>query len=42
MAVVADGAGPSGLKDPKARLFKIGAYGGATVGDAGSVGQQAT
>ena len=35
MAVVADGAGPPGLKDPKARLFKIGAYGGATVGDAG-------
>ena len=41
MAVVADGVGPPGLKDPKARLFKIGAYGGATVGDAGSVGLQA-
>ena len=40
VAVVVDDAGPPGLKDPKARLFKIGAYGGATVGDVGSVGSR--
>ena len=39
--MVADGAGTPSLKDPKAWLFKIGAYGRATVGDAGSVGLQA-
>ena len=42
VARIADDAGPLGLKDPKAWLFKIGAYDGATGSDVGSVGQQAT
>ena len=42
MAVVVDDAGPPGLKDPKAWLFKIGAYDGATGSDVGSVALQAT